>query len=330
MTEIIRWGILGTGNIAHQFARGLAVLPDAALVAVGSRAQETADAFAKEFGVPHSHATYETLAADPEVDAIYVSTPHPFHHENTLLCLNAGKHVLCEKPFAMNAAQAREMITTARSRSRFLMDAVWTRFLPAMVKVRELLSENAIGELRMLLADFGFRAQFNPEGRLFNPQLGGGALLDVGIYTVQLASMVMGGPPTEIAAKATLGETGVDEQSAMTFAYPGGQLAQLSCAIRTATNQMAWIYGTEGRMHLHSPWWRGTKVTVWQAGGPESGTLYDLPFEGNGYNYEAAEVMRCIREGRLESDVMPLDETLELMETLDAARAQWGLRYPVE
>jgi predicted dehydrogenase len=330
MSEIIRWGILATGNIAHQFARGLAVLPDAELVAVGSRSQESADAFGEEFGVPHRHAGYEALAADPDVDAVYVSTPHPFHHANTLLCLNAGKHVLCEKPFAMNAEQAREMIATARAQSRFLMDAVWTRFLPAMVKARELLAEGAIGDVRMLLADFGFRSQFNPKARLFNPELGGGALLDVGIYTVQLASMVMGGPPTEIAAKAALGETGVDEQTALTLKYGDGQLAQLSCAVRTATNQEAWIYGTEGRIHLHTPWWRGTQLTLWQAGGPAEGATFDLPFEGNGYNYEASEVMRCIREGRLESDVMPLDETLQLMETLDAARAQWGLRYPVE
>jgi predicted dehydrogenase len=330
MSEKIRWGILATGNIAHQFARGLAVLPDAELVAVGSRSQDSADKFGEEFDVPHRHASYEALAADPEVDAVYVSTPHPFHHDNTLLCLNAGKHVLCEKPFAMNARQAGEMIATARTQSRFLMDAVWTRFLPAMVKTRELLAEGVIGETRLLLADFGFRSQFNPKGRLFDPKLGGGALLDVGIYTVQLASMIMGGPPAEMAAKATLGETGVDEQTAMTLKYAGGQLAQLSCAIRTATNQEAWIYGTEGRIHLHAPWWRGTKVTLWQAGGSDNGTTFDLPFEGNGYNYEAAEVMRCIREGRLESAVMPLDETLQLMETLDAARAQWGLRYPVE
>jgi predicted dehydrogenase len=330
MSEVIRWGILGTGNIAHQFARGLAVLPDAALVAVGSRAQETADAFGAEFDVSNRHASYEALAADAEVDVVYISTPHPFHHANTLLCLNGGKHVLCEKPFAMNAQQAREMIATARAHSLFLMDAIWTRFLPAMVKTRKLLAKGAIGDVRMLLVDFGFRAQFNPEARLFNPKLGGGALLDVGIYTVQLASMVMGGPPSEIAALAALGETGVDEQTAMTLKYAHGQLAQLSCAVRTATRQEAWIYGTEGRLHLHSPWWRGTKVSLWQATGSENGTTLDLPFEGNGYNYEAAEVMRCIRAGRLESDVMPLDESLELMETLDAARAQWGLQYPDE
>ncbi len=330
MSETIRWGILATGGIAHQFARGLAVLPDAALVAVGSRSQETADAFGEEFDVPHRHASYEALSADPDVDVVYIATPHPFHYENTLLCLNAGKHVLCEKPFAMNAEQAGEMVATARAQSRFLMDAVWTRFLPTLIKTRELLAEGVIGDVRMLLVDFGFRAQFKPEARLFNPELGGGALLDVGIYPLQFASMVMGTPPSEMVAKAAFGETGVDEQVAMTLKYTEGQLAQLSCAIRTATDQEAWIYGTEGRIHVHAPWWRGTQVTVGPAGDSEKSTTFDLPFEGNGYNCEAAEVMRCIREGRLESDVMPLDETLELMETLDAARAQWGLEYPVE
>lgn len=329
MDQALRWGILGTGNIAHQFARGLAVLPDATLVAVGSRRQKTADAFGDEFDVPHRHAGYEHLAEDPDVDVVYVSTPHTFHHENTILCLNAGKHVLCEKPFAVNARQARDMIVTARAHSRFLMDAVWTRFLPVMVQVRTLLETGTIGEVHMLQVDFGFRSRFDPAARLFNPALGGGALLDVGIYTVQLASMIFGGAPSEIATKATLGETGVDEQSAMTFKYPQGQLAQLSCAIRTTTAQEAWIYGTEGRIHLHTPWWRGTTLTVWQAGA-EEGETQRLPFEGNGYNYEAAEVMQCIREGRLESDVMPLDETLQLMGTLDAVRAQWGLRYPME
>ncbi|HNT75370.1 MAG TPA: Gfo/Idh/MocA family oxidoreductase, partial [Anaerolineae bacterium] len=173
MVEKIRWGILGTGNIAKKFAAGLRVLPDAELVAVGSRAQATAEAFGAAFDVAHRHASYEALAADPDVDVIYVSTPHPLHCENTLLCLDAGKAVLCEKPFAINAAQAQLMIDRARAKGLFLMDAVWTRFLPVMVKVRELLAAGVLGEVQLLHADFGFRAEFDPAGRLFNPALGG-------------------------------------------------------------------------------------------------------------------------------------------------------------
>jgi predicted dehydrogenase len=327
MTTPIRWGILGTGNIAGQFAQGLTSLDDAELVAVGSRSQESADSFGDRFGVPRRHGSYEALASDPLVDAVYIGTPHSLHKENTIMCLKAGKAVLCEKPFAINAAETREMIAVARERKLFLMEAVWSRFLPLLVKLRELLAEGAIGEVRMLYADFGFRASVNPESRLFNPALGGGALLDVGIYPVSLAHMILG-KPNRIAALAEIGETGVDEQGAMILGFPKGELALLSTAIRTSTPHEATILGTKGSIRLEREWWHGTKLTLQRGdGAPEQ---LDLPFEGNGYNYEAAEVGRCLREGRLESDVIPLDETLEVMETLDAIRAQWGLKYPME
>ena len=327
MSQTIRWGILGTGNIAHQFARGLAVLPDAELVAVGSRSQDTADAFGEEFGVPRRHSTYEALATDPEVDAVYVSTPHTFHKDNSLLCLEAGKAVLCEKPFTINTREAEQVIGFARAQGRFLMEAMWTRFLPAMVRVRALLAEQAIGEPRMLQADFGFRATIDPQSRLFNPRLGGGALLDVGVYPVSLASMVFG-TPERSTGLAHLGETGVDEQGAMVLMYRGGQLATLSTAIRTNTPHEALILGTRGSLRIHSQWWKPAKLTL--ARQDQADEVIDVPFEGNGYNYEAAEVMRCMREGRLESDVMPLDETLSIMRVMDELRAQWGLRYPME
>jgi len=330
MVEKIRWGILGTGNIAKKFAAGLRVLPDAELVAVGSRAQATAEAFGAAFDVAHRHASYEALAADPEVDVIYVSTPHPLHCENTLLCLDAGKAVLCEKPFAINAAQAQLMIDRARAKGLFLMDAVWTRFLPVMVKVRELLAAGVLGEVQLLHADFGFRAEFDPAGRLFNPALGGGGLLDVGIYTAQLAALVFGGPPTQVAALASLGATGVDEQAALLFGYAGGRMAQLTCATRTTTHHEASIFGTEARIRLHAPWWRGDTLSLYRSPTPEPDEVIQCPITGNGYNYEAAAVMACLRAGKRESDIMPLDETLQLMQTLDAVRAQWGLRYPME
>jgi predicted dehydrogenase len=325
--EKIRWGILGTGRIARTFATALTFLPEAELVAVGSRASASANEFADRFGVPHRHADYAGLANDPDVDVVYVSTPHTFHQENTLLCLQAGKAVLCEKPFTINAAEAEEVINLARAKRLFLMEAMWTRFLPSMVKVRQLLSDGVIGEVRMLTADFGFRASFDPQGRLFDPELGGGALLDVGVYTVSLASMVLG-TPSRITGMAHLGATGVDEQSAMILGYDQGQLAILSAAVRTSTPQAALIAGANGFISLHPQWWKPTRLTLSVTGRADE--VIEMPFTGNGYNYEAAEVMRCLCAGKLESEVMPLDETLAIMKTMDQIRNQWGLKYPME
>ena len=327
MTEKIRWGILGTGSIAHKFATGLSVLEDAQLRAVGSRSQEKADQFASAFDIPHCHASYASLADDPEVDVIYIATPHALHCENALLCLEAGKAVLCEKPFAIHATEAKRMIDCARERGLFLMEAMWTRYLPLMVELRNMLSEQVIGEVRILAADFGFRAGLNPEARLFNPALGGGALLDVGVYTVSLDSMIFG-MPMDIASTAHLGETGVDEQAGIILGHPGGQLSILYTAVRTSTPQEATILGTEGSIRIHSPWWVPREMTLNVA--RRSPEVLQFPFVGNGYNCEASEVMGCLREGKLESDVMPLDETLSVMQTLDQIRAQWGLKYPME
>lgn len=327
MAEKMRWGIIGTGSIAHKFATGLTALTDAELVAVGSRSQASADKFGDEFKVARRHASYEALANDAEVDAIYVSTPHPFHKANTLLALGAGKAVITEKPFAMNAREAKEMIDFARQNRVFLMEAMWTRYLPAIVRVRELIAQGVIGEPRMLMADFGFRAGINPQHRLFNPDLGGGALLDVGIYVVSLSSMIFG-KPDRISGLAHIGETHVDEQSAILLGHPGGQLAALTTAVRTNTPHEALISGTNGQIKIHGSFWRGEKLTVTVYG--KETTEINLPLHGNGYNYEAAEVARCVRAGKTESEVMPLDETLSIMQTLDTIRAQWGLKYPME
>jgi predicted dehydrogenase len=328
MSEAIRWGILGTGNIAKQFARGLSVLPDARLVAVGSRSREAADSFGQMFDVPKRHATYEALAADPEVDIVYVSTPHPMHAPNTILCLEAGKPVLCEKPFTVNTREAEEVVRVARAKKLFLMEAMWTRYIPIVAKVREWLRAGRIGEVRMVTADFGFKGDFDAEGRLFNPAYAGGALLDVGIYAVSFASMVFGAQPSRIASLAHMGSTGVDEQAGMVFGYDAGQLAVLYTAVRVNTPQEATVLGTEGSIRIHSPYWRGTTATIaWPEKGSET---IEIPYPGNGYNFEAEEAGRCLREGRLESETMPLDETLAIVQTLDTIRAQWGLRYPMD
>jgi predicted dehydrogenase len=321
-----RWGILGTGSIARKFAEGLKSAPGAELVAVGSRAQKTADEFGERFDVPRRHASYEALAADADVDAIYVSSPHSCHKDNTIQCLEAGKPVLCEKPFAINAGQAEAMVAVARERGVFLMEAMWTRFEPVTVKVREWLASGAIGEPRMLCADFGFRAGANPRSRLFDPALGAGALLDVGVYPVSYGSMVFGGPPDHVAGLATMHEDGFDEQSAFVLGYPGGELAVLYCAIRTTTVHRASIMGTEGRIEIPT-FWKAQEATLFGRGSTEH---VERPFAGNGYEYEAAEVGRCLREGKLESDTVPLDETLAIMQTLDRIRGQWGMTYPME
>ena len=262
MSELIRWGIIGMGAIAHKFADALTVVPDAELLAVGSRAQGTADAFGDEFEVPRRHASYQSLAEDPGVDAIYVSTPHPMHCRDTLLCLNAGKPVLCEKPFALNAREAEIMIQCARQRGVFLMEAMWTRFLPTIALVRQWLADDTIGEVRNMMADFGFRAKFNPEGRLLNPELGGGALLDIGVYVVSLASMVYGKRPDRVAALADIGTTGVDEQTTMAFRYDTGAMAALTCAVRTSTPGAVSIHGTRGNIHIPSPFYDSYTATV--------------------------------------------------------------------
>lgn len=326
-TSPIRWGIIGPGGIARRFAADLKLVPDTQLVAVGSRSQESADKFADEFGAPNRHASYADLANDPDVDVVYIATPHPFHHANALLCLQAGKAVLVEKPFTINARQAQEVVDTARSAGLFAMEAMWSRYIPLMVRLRELISEGAIGEVRMLEVDFGFRSQLKPEGRLYNLALGGGALLDVGVYNVSLASMLFG-TPTRIVSMAHLGETGVDEQAGMVFGYPEGRLAVLSSAIRTTMSQEAFIMGAEGRIRLHSPWWKPSRLTLTRPN--QDDIIIDMPVEGFGFHHEAAEVVRCLREGRLESATMPLDETVAIMSTLDELRAQWGLKYPME
>lgn len=328
MERKFRWGIVGTGFIAKKFAEALQILPEADLIAVGSRAADTAKRFAKTFDIPHQHSSYNELANDPDVDIVYIATPHPFHKENTVLCLKAGKAVLCEKPFAVNAKQAQQMVAVAREEKLFLMEGMWTRFLPIIVKVREWLAKKVIGDVQFLQADFGFRGSENPKGRLLNPELAGGALLDVGVYTVALASMVFGQPPVRITSMAHLGSTGVDERAAMLFGYKDGQLAVLSCAVRTQTPQQAVIAGTKGIIRIHSPFWCATTATI-SMEGKEDETI-KIPFECNGFEYQTREVMKCIERGQLESDIMPLDESYSIVKTMDEIRGQWGLKYPIE
>jgi len=324
MKKPFGWGILGPGNIARRFATDLRNLPGAKLAAVGSRSAERATAFAASFGADRAYGSYEELMADPHVDAIYVATPHTFHKEHTHLCLEHGKAVLCEKPMAVNERQVRDMVACARAHDVFLMEAMWTRFLPVIGKVREWLQKGVIGSVRILTADFGFRTGWNPEGRLLNPDLAGGALLDVGVYTVAFAAMVLGDSPTEIQASAHIGETGVDEQTAMLLRYADGALAMLSCAVRTRTPQEARIQGTEGSIHIPA-FWHPTSAFL------QVGNAEPVGFAGPvGYHYEASEVMSCLEAGDKESTTLPLDESIAIARTLEQARSIIGLTYPLE
>jgi predicted dehydrogenase len=327
--KTIRWGILSTGYIVHQFAEGLAVLPDARITAVGSRNRDKAVDFAAKYGIPRSYSSYEELARDPDIDVVYIGTPHRYHRENTLMCLSAGKAVLCEKPLTVNAAEAESVVRVARERKLFLMEAMWSRFLPAVVKTRQLIQEGVIGEIQIVASDFGFTATFDPASRLYDPELGGGALLDVGIYPVSLASMLLG-PPDRIVSMGQLGATGVDEQTAMIFGYDSGALAMGYATIRCGSYTEATIVGSLGMIRLHAQigLFRPFRLTLRLSG--QQDREIDVPYEGNGYNYEAAEVMRCLRRGETESAVMPLDESVEIMRTMDTIRAQLGLKYPTE
>jgi predicted dehydrogenase len=320
-----RWGLLATGGIAHTFAGDLAYVPDATLVAVGSRSQASADAFGDEFDVPNRHGSYQDLVADPSVDAVYVSTPHPMHYEATLLALQAGKAVLCEKPFAMDVAETTRMIEAARSSGTLLVEAMWTRFLPTMARVREVLASGVLGTIVYLTAEHGQWFPDDPDFRLFAPSLGGGALLDLGIYPVSFAHMVLGAP-ARITAVSDPAFTGVDRTTSMVLQYDGGAHAVLTTSLAAASNNPAVIYGTEARLELDGWFYTPTSFRVIARDGTVLES-YSPPAGGRGMEHEAIEVGRCLREGLTESPVMPLAETLAVMQTMDEVRRQIGLDY---
>lgn len=328
MQTPVKWGILSTGNIARAYARAVRETPEAALAAVGSRTQAAADAFGDEYDVPHRHASYEALVQDPTVDAVYIGTPHPLHYENTIAALEAGKHVVCEKPLTLNAKQAAEVIGLARSRGLFFMDAMWTRFIPAVVKLRELLAEGVLGELRHFNADFSVNFPYDTGSRFFDPALGGGALLDLGVYPVAFASMVFGGPPAEIATLAHIGPTGVDHQMSAVFRYDNGALASFTCGFEARGHRQGVIAGTRGYIHIDAPLHHPDSFRL--VLDDQQPVPFSVPALGNPYRYEAAAASRSIQQGRTECAEMPLDETLQIMQTMDRIRAIWGMSYPGE
>jgi predicted dehydrogenase len=324
-TRGYRWGIAATGGIAAGFAEAMRMVEGGEVVSVASRSRERAREFADRFGIERAYG-YEDLAADPDVDIAYIGTPHPRHASDSLRYLEAGKHVLCEKPFALNAAQAREVVRVARERDRFVMEAMWSRFLPSYVALRELLDSGRIGEPLLVEADFGWRSEVDPTNRHYDLELGGGGLLDLGIYPVQLCFFVLGWPDA-VVAQGHVGETGVDEQVAAVLHHAGGRLGVAKCALRIPMACTARIAGTEGVIDLPAFMHCPTSLTVRTPAGEEQ---VDTAWEGNGLRFQVDEVHRCLDAGLRESARMPLDETIAIAEVLDTIRAQIGVRYPGE
>ncbi len=332
------WGIIGPGKIANKFATALTLVDGAVLGAIASRDVAKAQTFAAAHAeaarsTPASpairiHTSYEALAADPSIDAVYIATPHGYHAEHAILCLKQGKAVLCEKPMALSARQVSEMIDTATTHKTFLMEAMWTRFLPIINKIDELIAQRQIGDLTYIRADFGFPAPFNPDGRLYNMRLGGGSLLDIGIYPLFLALHLLGGQPEKITATGHLAPTGADDSCHAILQYANGRSAVITSTLLCQTSITAEIAGTEGMIRLPTPWYKNDQFT-WNKPGEPAQTIEVEPMI-NGFEYQVKEVMSCLEAGLTESPKMNHDFSLGMARTMDTIRAQLGVKYPTE
>ena len=363
----VQWGILGTGAIARRFAEDFIHVKDGTLLACGSRSIERAEAFAKRFRIPNRYGSYQALAQDSRIDAVYIATPASAHKADVELCLQAGKAVLCEKPLTVNAREAEEVVALARGKEVFLMEAMWTRFLPLIVRLRALLAQRVIGDIRHVMADLGSQVTFDPGSRVYSGELGGGALLQKGVYLLSLASMILGSP-TSIKSLSVLAKTGVDEETGVLLGYPGGCLATLWCSVGVRSGRQCAIVGTNGQIIIHGPIICPSSLSLRLYGsrgrhhapvmaeaspalkarcvlyakrsrllrklrerfpalsdrvlyGIRSSTIC-LPPIGEGLHYQVSEVNRCLRAGKLESDIIPLHESLSIMATLDRIREQ--------
>ncbi len=321
----VRFGIVGTGGIASAFARDLELLNEATVVAVGSRTQESARRFASEHDIATAHGSYADLVQDDAVDVVYVATPHPGHASAAHLAIGAGKHLLVEKPFTMDAAEAAAVVEAAAAARTFVMEAMWARFVPHMVRLREVVATGVLGEITTVMADHGQYFDFDPQHRLFAPELGGGALLDLGIYPLSFSSMLLG-TPDRVTARSSPTATGVDAQTSILLEHPGGAQSVLSTTLRAKTATRASVVGTDGRIEVDGDFYAPSTFTVIpRVGDP---WRYDEPHEGHGLRHQAAEVVRCVRAGLTESPVLPLAETVSIMRTMDEIRSQIGLTYP--
>ncbi|CZR10137.1 Gfo/Idh/MocA family protein [Trichococcus ilyis] len=316
--EKIKFGIIGLGFIANKFAETVNAMDSVELAAVADRDKDSAEAFGKRYDVPTDkcYASPEELVRDESVDVVYVAVPHVFHKDISLICLENGKGVLCEKPVAITAAEIKEMIAAAERNQVFFMEAMKTRFLPVNQKVKQWIDAGEIGEVRLLQADFGFKAPLDPESRLFNKELGGGALLDVGVYNLSYSTFILGNAPEFITANLYIGETGVDENVGINLAYPGGKQAQLYGAINLNTVRDATIVGTKGRITVPR-FSNAETATLFKDGKEET---FHLPFGITGFEYQIEEVVNCLNNGKLQSEIMSWEDSIKTMEILDSVR----------
>lgn len=327
---IVRWGILGCGRIAGKFAQDLQLVADGELYAVASRDQSRADAFRSQYPAHVAYGSYEAMLNDPEVDVVYVATPHARHAADTLLCLDYGKAVLCEKAFALNSSQARSMVAASRAKGLFLMEALWTKFMPHYRQLMAMIESGELGTMRSVLINFGFTAPDPVPDRMFNPLLGGGSLLDIGVYNVFMAMSALG-VPDNIEAWMTPAPGGVDEQCAVSFRYNNGAIAQLFSSFSSNLATEADFSGTRARVRLSHRFYEPSTTLEYYPGRVDSRTV--IPVEkqpGWGYHYEIRHVQDCLRQGLTESPVMRLDDSLLLMEVLDEIRRKAGIHYPAD
>lgn len=328
MMKTIKWGIIAPGKIAHKFASDLLLINDAEIVAVASRNIDRATEFAQQYSIEKAYGSYTELANDPKVDVVYIASPHTRHFEHSMLCLENGKHVLCEKPIAMNSNQLEELSTCARKNNRFLMEAFWTRFIPSYNKCRQLIENNVIGDIKYIQADFAFISPFEPEKRIYNKALGGGSLLDIGIYPVFIALDLLG-KPEQILSSAFFSDSGVDESCNIIFNYPNQKAsANLYSSILTESPIEALICGTKGEIKIESRWHHAQKITVTHA--RESAKVLEFELKGNGYFYEIEEVNNCLRNSKTKSELFSLKQSFLLHQTLDTIRSQIGLKYDAD
>jgi predicted dehydrogenase len=320
------WGVLGPGRIANQFAEGLEVIDDARLYAVASTKLDRARIFAEKYAAEKTYASYEELVNDTQVDAVYIATPHRFHYENIRLCLNAGKPVLCEKPLTVNAAETSELINLSKTKNVFLMEALWSVYLPIYGQIREWLDEGAIGDIKFMVSTFGGDVPLDQEDRWLNPGLAGGTLLDMGVYPIAISQWIMGQNPKSFCAKACMGRTGVDEITAVLLQYENGEISEFSSNFYNGGANEFRIFGTKGHITFPEPWSASQATLV---SGNRKLTV-TKPLRGGGFEYETEEAISCIRQGLLESPVMTHAKTLANMKLMDDIRAEIGLKYPFE
>jgi len=321
------WALAGTGGITNKFITGL-IAAGGNPAAIVSRSRQNAQNFASRYGIEKAYDDFNLMLEDSGIDAVYIGTPHTTHKDLSIRALKAKKAVLCEKPCAVNAAELEQIIRAAAENKSFFMEAMWTRFIPPVAEVRRWLGENIIGEVKTVQANFGFNAPFDPKGRLFDLDLAGGSLLDAGIYPLSMISMVYGGEkPVCVKSLLNFGESGSDDLDAVILSYNGQKTGIASCATRLQMENDTWIYGTKGRIHIPNFIW-ARNAALYRDG--EEKLLYTPDIISNGYNYQAQEVMNCLKDGKTESPVMTWNESLTIMRTMDEIRAQWNFKYPSE